>query len=309
MGTAERRRAMRRALVAAVLLANVAVVGVATSYATGGPDSPAGSPGGAGPVPSPLPALPVLGSPSPAPSPKPSPKPAGPRVAGPQDRWALLVGITDYRAPVHDTAAGAQDAAVVRDLLLKSGWRSDHIRLLRDGAATGQALADGLSWLGSHSGSGTFSLFHYSGHVKQRDGHEYLWPVDNAFFSDASLATAMKRVRGVSWTSVAGCEAAGFDEGLSSKTRLVTGSSAVDEKSYEYPDWGMSVWAGLLFDQALRKKGADLDGDGHVTVQEAYRWAAPRAAEITKNQQPYGPQHPYLRGGSGSLRLDAPVVG
>ena len=295
--------AVRRALLAVLLLGNVAVVGIAASYATsshGGPQ--------AGPVPGPVPTLPPPIGPSPAPAPKPKPKPAAPKIAGPQDRWALLVGITNYRAPVHHTAAGAQDAVVVRDLLLKSGWRSDHIRLLTDGAATGQALADGLTWLGQHSGSGTFSLFHYSGHVKQRSGHEYLWPVDNAFYPDTSLATAMKNVRGVSWTSVAGCEAAGFDEGLSSKTRLVTGSSAADEKSYEYPDWGTSVWVGLLMDQGLRKKGADLNGDGHVTVQEAYRWGAPRAAQITKDQQPYGPQHPYLAGGDGNLRLDAPVV-
>ncbi|MDT7546990.1 MAG: hypothetical protein QOE99_3100, partial [Actinomycetota bacterium] len=67
-------------------------------------------------------------------------------------------------------------------------------------------------------------------------------------------------------------------------------------------------WVGLLMDQGLRKKGADLNGDGHVTVQEAYRWGAPRAAQITKDQQPYGPQHPYLAGGDGNLRLDAPVV-
>lgn len=304
----QRSPAVRRGLIGAVLLGNIAVVGLATSYAASSVDRPPAAAAVGSPLPGALSFSPSPSPPPPAPA-KARPRPPGASIASPQDRWALLVGVTAYRAPVHDTVAGAADVALVRDVLLRSGWRSDHIRVLTDGAATGSALADGLAWLAARSSGSTFSLFHYSGHVKQADGHEYLWPVDNAYYSDTSLATAMKRVSGRSWTSIAGCEAAGFDQGLSSRNRLVTASSAVDEKSYEYPDWGMSVWAGVLFDQGLRQKAADLNGDGVVTVQEAYRWAAPRAATITAYQRPYGPQHPYLAGGDGSLRLDAPAVG
>jgi hypothetical protein len=293
---------LRRVLVGSVLMVNVAVLGLVTSSAS---DTPRGVPA-ADPI---VPLPPPLGGPSPTPKPSPKPTPASPKVAPPEDRWALLFGITNYRAPVHDTVAGAQDVAVVRDTLLRSGWRSDHIKVLTDGAATGKALQDGLSWLIARSGTSTFSLFHYSGHVKQRDGHEYLWPVDNAFYSDTSVTSAMKNVRGISWTSIAGCEAAGFNDGLAAKNRLFTASSAADEKSYENPDWRMSVWVGVLWDQGLRRKAGDTSGDGVAAVQEVFRWGAPRAAEITRNQRPHGPQHPYLAGGSGSLRLDAPVVG
>jgi hypothetical protein len=295
---------LRRAVVGAVLAAQVVVVGVVSSYAGG-----AGT-GQPGVVPT-LPPLPVL-APSPSPSAKPSPKPAPkptPKIAPPQDRWALLFGVTDYKAPTHDTVAGAHDAEIVRDTLLRAGWRSDHIRILTNGAATGKALQDGLTWLISHSSDSTFSLFHYSGHVKQRDGHEYLWSVDNSFYADSSVTQAMRSVRGVSWTDIAGCESAGFNDGLADSKHLFTASSAVDEKSYENPDWKMSVWVGLLFDQGIRRGGADANGDHHVTVQEAFGWAAPRAAQITRDQRPFGPQHPYLAGGSGALRLDAPVVG
>lgn len=300
--------AWRRMVLFAVVALNVAVVGLASSAGstptTGGPRLAAG----------PLPTLsPIFGSPSPSakpsPKPKPSAKPAGPKIAPPQDRWALLVGITNYRSPVRDTVAGAQDVGVVRDTLLRNGWRADHIRVLTDGAATGRALQDGLTWLINRSSGSTFSLLHYSGHVKQRNGQEYLWPVDNAFYSDTALANAMKAVRGTSWTSIAGCEAAGFNDGLASSKRLFTGSSGVTEKSYEYPQWRMSVWTGVLWDQGIRDRGGDTNGDGKVTVQEAFRWAAPRAATITKNQRPHGPQHPEMAGGSGALRLDAPVVG
>ena len=299
---------LRRFVVGVVLTANVAVVGLATSSAS----VPAGTAAPSGVAASPVPNLPLIGaSPSPSPTPTSSPKPSasGPRTAPPQDRWALIVGVTDYRSPVKDTVAGAQDARVVRDTLLRAGWRSDHIRILTDGQATGKALQDGLSWLIARSSASTFTLFHYSGHVKQRDGREYLWPVDNAFYSDTSLTAAIKGLRGNSWTNIAGCEAGGFNEGLASKQRLFTASSDVSEKSYEYPEWKMSVWTGVLWDQALRRKQADLNGDRVVTVQEAFRWGAPRAAQITKNQRPYGPQHPEMFGGSGALRLDAPSIG
>ncbi|MFN2523862.1 MAG: caspase family protein [Mycobacteriales bacterium] len=311
---------LRRALVGAVLLANVAVVGVATSFASStsapavvAPAVRAAVPAPAAPAapaaPQVLPTLPPLLQPSPSPSPTPPPPKPAPHVAPPQDRWALLVGITNYRSPVHDTVAGAQDISVVRDTLLRAGWRSDHIRVLTDNAATGKALQDGLTWLIGHSSASTASVFHYSGHVKQRDGHEYLWPVDNAFYSDSSVTQAMRAVRGTSWTSIAGCEAAGFDDGLADRNHLFSASSASYEKSYEYPDWKMSVWTGVLWDQGLRKGAGDTNADGHVTVQEAVNWGAPRAAQITKDQRPHGPQHPYIAGGNGALRLDAPVVG
>ncbi len=292
-----RGRRLRLVLVAA-LVGQIGVLGVAVSQA-----DPAAGVGtrAAGPLPTLQPIFPTA-------SPSPQPPAAVARTAPPQDRWALIVGITDYRSPVHDTVAGAADAALVRDVLLRSGWRSDHIRVLTDGAATARALTDGLDWLAARSGPDRFSLFHYSGHVKQRSGHEYLWPVDNGFVSDTSFVAAMKAVRGRSWTSIAGCEAAGFNDGLASAQRLFTASSAPDEKSYEHPDWDLSVWTGVLWQQGLRDKLADSDGNGRVSVQDAARWGAPRAAAITDRQRPYGPQHPELAGGGSPLYLDAPAL-
>ena len=268
----------------------------------------AGVPAGADPL---LPPLPVVGaspSPSPSPSPRPSSRPAPPPTAAPADRWALVVGITAYRGNVKDTRGGANDARLVRDVLLRSGWRSDRIRILTDDQATGRAVADGIAWLQANSGPRPFSFFPYSGHGKQRDGHEHLWPVDNAYIVDTEVARVLRAVRGTAWTSISGCEAGGFDEGLSSSRHLFTASSKVTEKSYEDPSTGFSVWSGMLFDEGLRDKRADKDGDGGVSVNEAFQWAAPRATTYTRDQRPHGPQTPQWRGGSGSLNLAAPRV-
>ncbi|HVE75124.1 MAG TPA: caspase family protein [Mycobacteriales bacterium] len=290
-------------LLAAAL--TMAVVGAAAAAGTAGGAGAAGA--GAASVKTPLPI--TIGSPEPSPSSYPTPKPAQPErvTAAPADRWALLVGITNYRT-VADTVGGAADARLVRDVLLRNGWRSDRIRLLVDNDATGAAIADGLTWLASNSSSRTFSLLHYSGHVKRNDGHEFLWPVDNSFIVDTELVRVMRAVAGASWTNMSGCHAGGLVEGLASSRHLVTTSSRKSEKSYENPKTGFSVWSGMLFDEGLRRGHADRDGDGGVSVSEGFNYAAPRAAEFTSAQKPYGAQRPTIAGDSRSLRLDAPRV-
>ncbi|MCW2679013.1 MAG: hypothetical protein JWM62_414 [Frankiales bacterium] len=275
---------------------------------------PAGAagPSGSAPAADPLPYLPIV-NPSPTPKPKPPPPPPpkpkpAPPTAAPADRWALVVGVTNYRGNVKDTRAGAADARLVRDVLLRHGWRSDRIRILTDDQATGRAVADGISWLQKNSSSKTFSFFHYSGHVKQKNGHEFLWPVDNAYIQDTEVSRVLKAVRGTAWTSISGCEAGGFDEGLSSSRHLFTASSHVTEKSYEDTKTGYSVWTGMLFAEGLRDKKADADGDGGVSVNEALQYAGPRAKTYTRNQRPHGPQTPEWRGGNGSLNLAAPRI-
>jgi len=236
-------------------------------------------------------------------------RPAAPPTIAARDRWALVIGVGEYAGRVHDTIGGAGDAAAVRATLIKAGWRDDHIKVLTDRRATRAAMAAGLAWLVARSADHTFTLFHYSGHVKQAGGREYLWPTDSALMSDRTVAAQLRRVRGRAWFDFAGCEAGGFDERLSTKLRLVTGSSKVTEKSYEYPDWRQSVWTGLLFGRGMDRRRADKDDDGRVTVGEAISFARREAARITAGQRPYGAQRPYVKGGGSlSWTLDAPPL-
>ncbi|MCA1823117.1 MAG: caspase domain-containing protein [Mycobacteriales bacterium] len=217
------------------------------------------------------------------------------------DRWALVVGITAYRGRVHPTIGGANDARAVRAALLRNGWRSDHIKLLVDGAASAPAIRAGMQWLVARSARGGFAVFHYSGHVKQGGGHEYLWPVDNRLIVDTEIGNTLRALRGYAWLDFAGCEAAGFDEGLSSPQRLVTASSQADEKSFEWPEWRQSVWSGLVFDRAINYLDADDNNDRKVTIGEAVRYGVRAAPMLTRDQVYFGfsPQHPYVAGGDG----------
>jgi hypothetical protein len=216
------------------------------------------------------------------------------------DRWALLVGINDHRGSTRDNNGGVGDAEAMRQLLLRSGWRADHIRVLTDGAATAGAMREGLAWLAANSTESSFSVFSYSGHVRQDGSRFFLWPHDNQWIPDVEVAQNLRSIRGYGWTHIAGCEAAAFDKGVSSPRMVVTASSQAHEKSYEYgPEVGRSVFGRLLVDEGMLAKAADANRDTKVSIQEAFRYAADRAPGITANQA-YGPQHPRLAGGDGT---------
>ena len=246
--------------------------------------------------------IPALGPP---PGPQYDAPPA--RTAAPADRYAFLVGITDYRPPTHDTIGAANDVHLIAKLLVARGWLPQNIRTVTDDQATGTAVRSGLQWLAGRSTPGTFTFFHYSGHVKQSGSTEKLWPVDRDFVHDTELASILSRGSGKLWVDIAGCEAGGFMEHLPSSRVLFSGSSASTQKSYEYPDWGESVWAGLLFDLGTGQGDADADRDGRVTAGEALRYAGYYAHAITRTQTPYGPQIPQVAGDPvRGWTLDAP---
>ena len=231
----------------------------------------------------------------PPPGPQADPRPA--RTAAPADRFALLVGVQDYRPPTVDTIGSARDVELVRQQLVDAGWPAGNVRVLVDDQATGAAVRAGLDWLVARSRPGTFALFHYSGHVKQLGGTtEALWPVDRGFVRDHELAAVLSRSQGRLWVDVAGCEGASFMDGLPSERTLFSGSSKGTEKSYEQPAWGTSVWTGLLFDQGLRQGHADADRDGRTTVGESLRWAQWAAQAVTAGQRPHGRQTPQFAG-------------
>lgn len=235
------------------------------------------------------------------------------------DRWALVIGISKHSGKAKGTVGGKGDAEAVHQALVKAGFAHDHIRVLVDGAATATAIRQGLDWLRANSNDRTFSMFHYSGHVLQRGGDrdrdgeqldEYLMPYDaKNLISDGELSARLRGVRGWLWADIAGCEAAGFDEGgLSGPRRLVTASSKESEKSYERPDWRKSVFTGLMIDQGMLQGRADSNRDGAVSIQEAFRYAAAVAPQMTARQKK-GPQHPQMAGGDGTewfLRTPVP---
>ncbi|HET7490231.1 MAG TPA: caspase family protein [Acidimicrobiales bacterium] len=238
----------------------------------------------------------------------------GPAKAGPTastNRSALIIGMSAHfkgrpAAPV----GGAGDATAMREVFRRAGWSDDQVRVLTGAAATAANIRAGIQWLADRSSEGSFTVFHYSGHVYQRTGDpdhdgedkdEFIVPYDATnVISDRELAQRLDGIRGWLWTNISGCEAAGFEEGLlSGPRRLFTASSQETEKGYERPDWQMSVFTGLLANEGMLKGRGDANHDGKVSIQEAFAFAAREAPVMTAGQRK-GLQHPYLSGGDGS---------
>ena len=221
-------------------------------------------------------------------------------------KFALVIGINDYKAPTVDTVGSEGDAADVKAALLENGWAESNIRMLVGNAASAAAIRNGMRWLVDTSGHDTFSVFHFSGHTKQMDGvpdaegpDEYFWSAFNEFISDNEFTEQMNAVRGHLWANVSNCEAAGFDDGFSGPNKLFTASSEEDEKGYEDAGWEKSVFTGLMVSEALLKGRGDTNGDKRVSLDEAFAFAAEQAPQMTAGARPYGPQHPYRAGGGG----------
>jgi hypothetical protein len=217
------------------------------------------------------------------------------------NKYAVIIGLDHFQGKTRPNVGGVGDARAFHDALAARGWPESHIAVLTDGQATQAGIRNAFKWLADatrNDNGSSFTVVHYSGHVKQAGGHEYLWPYDNAFISDSEFVSSMRNIGGWLWADISGCESKGFDDGLAGPQRLVTTSSRANEKSYENPNWHQSVFTGLQIGQAMQG-GADYNHDGQFTIQEIFRYADERAPGMTQGQD-YGPQHPVMAGGDGT---------
>lgn len=228
--------------------------------------------------------------------------------------WALLIGINDYAGSTRDNVGSYQDARDLRKYLLSLGWQSDHIALIANRDATAARIIQGIRWLASKTNSSSTVVFHYAGHEKplrtSSDGDNEkrdvaLWVADNKLITDGRLGKELGRVQAARmWIDLAVCRAGGFsDAGMIKSGRLLTFSSPESELSYEDPSLRHSVFGWYVIMEGLRQRLGDLNGDGTVTVEEAYKYARPHVIDRTS-----GRQHPKITDKlSGQLNLRPPA--
>lgn len=227
--------------------------------------------------------------------------------------WALLIGINDYAGSTRDNVGSYQDARDLRKHLLSLGWHSDHIALIANRDATATRIIQGIRWLASKTDSSSVVVFHYAGHEKplrtSSDGDNEsrdvaLWVSDNKLILDGVLGREMNKVAAAKmWIDMAVCRAGGFsDAGMVKSGRILTFSSPESELSYEDPGLHHSVFGWYMIMEGMRQNLGDSNGDGVVTVEEAYSYSRPYVIERTD-----GKQHPKVTDQlSGQLNLAPP---
>ncbi|MCB9652344.1 MAG: caspase family protein [Deltaproteobacteria bacterium] len=235
---------------------------------------------------------------------------AGPAEAGPR-RLGLFVGTNaapEGRSPLR---YAEDDAARVRAVFVELGDMAPEDAILLTEPAPAQIL-DAIARLGARA-EGAVLVFYYSGHADERalllgEAELPLRELTAALAAtgaqlglqlvDACRSGALTRTKGAALGARLSVRSRPEGRG-----RVVITSSAEWEDAQESDRLGASFFTLHLF-TALRG-AADRDGDGRVTLEEAYRYVYGRTVESTLATAA-GPQHPtyaYDLQGQGELVL------
>jgi hypothetical protein len=227
---------------------------------------------------------------------------AGPITGG--QKWALLVGISDYSdtAGYGDLSYCHKDALDMRNLLISNGWMSSHIKVLLNESATQANMVAGIQWLTQNAARGT-ALFYYSGHGSffpdkwsvfnnDESNDQCIIPYDanvaqysNLIFDDqmAQYLSGCKASKTVMILDC--CYAAGFIDECGAEGRLIMTAADVHQMSYEGYSKHIPIENGVYTHCMLEAMtgAGDYDGNGVVSLEEAGIYAAIYLQDLTEN--------------------------
>jgi hypothetical protein len=237
-----------------------------------------------------------------------------PQPPGGVEYWAVIVGISDYPGTENDLFYCHQDAEDLYNLLLTSEvWSSDHIILLTDSDATANAIDTAISIIDTLSDSNDIFLFYFSGHghyledrepidewdgwdegLMPYDSSEYWLPDDNmaatfanlpmsniAVVIDACWSGGMIRSGSISssLTTPMQLDVPQSEDGFIRDFQgvldgVVLTASAEDEPSASSSFLEHGIFS-YYFMEALSKGRADINGNGLVSMEEAFLYVYP----------------------------------
>jgi hypothetical protein len=215
----------------------------------------------------------------PRPMPSTAPRNRAPALGG--GTWALIVGINDYPGATYDLGAAVNDASEVERAMLMLGAGRDHVMTLLDGAATGDAIRNGLDWLTANAGPDAVAVFFYAGHaVKYSAGVEQLVGADGVRIGDAELGDRLSALAARrAWIAIAGCYGGGFTEVLA-PGRILTGAAPANGLAYENSKFNRSYMVEYMVHRAI------VEGQANQSVQAAFAYASDAIARDYPGRQP-----------------------
>jgi hypothetical protein len=246
---------------------------------------------------------------------------AAPRIG---QRWAVVIGVSDYRSDdIRDLAYASKDAQSVYDFLTSSAagpFPDDHVMFLKDGQATAQAIREALFVFLQKAQWNDLVVVYFAGHGAADPalpGNLYLLPTDADIKALASTGFPMwdvkvalrRQIRAERVIVIAdACHSGGaagdenpisgsFSELFTPSRRLTLTAASDNEQSLEDTKWGggHGVFTYQLL-EALKGAG-DADGNGIVTFNEAADYVGKRVKAETGSRQ--NPQ----RSGLGDIPL------
>ena len=236
---------------------------------------------------------------------KPPKDDEGPQPDPSVNKWAVIIGISDYRGKSNDLEYCDDDAQDMYNYLIDGGYPEGNIKLLKDGSAKSNVIVSAIDWLDSWENAGSEVVFFFSGHGSTYDGYpdgdteytdEGIVSADLVMILDGQLRQLFSSFdsQKISFTFDT-CFSGGMDD-LAGSGRVVVTACAEDELSFD----GTSTLQNGVFTY-FYMQGLDT----YNTVEGAFIYAKPLAQDfvliLTNYEYDMTPQIYDQYGGSWSF--------
>ena len=214
---------------------------------------------------------------------KKPPKDEGPEPDPTVNKWAVIIGISDYRGKGNDLQYCDDDAQDMYDYLIAKEYPEGNIKLLKDGSAKAKAIISAIDWLESWEDEESEVVFFYSGHGITLNGFddgdaeytdEAIVSADMYLILDGQLEQKFSTFESqkISFTFDT-CFSGGMDD-LAGSGRVVV--AACDETEYSYE--GTSSLQNGVFTYYYMQGLITYN-----TVEEAFSYAEPLATAFVSD--------------------------
>ena len=218
------------------------------------------------------------------------PPPPGPAATGvigapllaSAQRWAVVIGISDYAGTANDIQYADDDAIdMLSALTTVYGYMRNHIKLLISDYvhenATRDEIISAISWLRGSEVAGDEVVFFYSGHGARSKRQVAIVPYEctaSSLIWDVDLKSMFSTFETTRIVFIFdSCYAGGMTD-LAASGRIICMATTENKVAYETGDLQNGVFTYYFVDQGIVKGLADTEGTpGVVTVEEAFDYA------------------------------------
>ena len=197
-----------------------------------------------------------------------------------ENKYAIIVGISHSEGSGSYHVNGDNTARLLASILKNDGWSMKNIELLTNRQATSQAVSDAIAWLKSVEDEDSTVVIMFACHgnasaVKLWDvllSHECI----KDYLSDLK---SRKQLVIIATCHSGGAVYEGMDGiSLAQTNRIVISSCSegtVDPCTHRY-----TRWAEAFLLEGIKEGKADTNGDGKVSIQEAFKYAGSRMSDL-----------------------------
>jgi hypothetical protein len=230
------------------------------------------------------------------------------------NKWAVVIGIADYRGRSNDLWHPDEDAIEMREALINNyGFPEENIQMLLNKEATAQAIVDAIRWLAENEDADSTVVFFFCGHGTRApdgswddddegDGYDegivttdmYVLP-DGPSTTYVTLGNEFADFESQKFALVFGsCHSGGMfddDNDLQASGRVICSACKADQYGWDYRDLGNTLFGYYFVDEGILDRLADSDlvsgnQDGQVSMEEALDYAYPRVTALQSDSEP-----------------------